>query len=283
MQADDGGIYHLSDPAGGEPIWTNKNGNLRVAEFFSVAYDNLNDRIFGGTQDTGVAHQATPGSFVWDESEYAIGDGGTVDVGYFTIGDDWYSIRYSMGNNFKTFRRQVFDADGDDNNIGNFIHGGQADLEGLSSIDKGFDGFTVFPFELNRFDPSRVAVGGRQLLYESSDWADNLTVLNTGVWTGVQALAYGGMLAGVPNYDVLYAGFAGGATAVAERRRNRAVNDKLQQRRASRHRPGPRRLATRLRHRWDGCISQHRCGAQLDDHRVGANGREPGRLDRSAL
>ena len=49
-------------------------GNLRIAEFHSLAYDSANHIIFGATQDNSIPQQTTPGSKSWDTNEAPWGD-----------------------------------------------------------------------------------------------------------------------------------------------------------------------------------------------------------------
>ncbi|HEV8293422.1 MAG TPA: hypothetical protein VGP94_15905, partial [Tepidisphaeraceae bacterium] len=202
LEADDGGIFRLNDPSGLISTWGNVNGNLRITQLYSAAYDHISDHIFGGTQDTGSTDGPVgSGPSAWDEVNQ--GDGGWASVGYSQILGVDVAIRYTMGNNFGTFNRRVVAG-------GNFQVGftSQLGLSGLNGTDSGFTGFSVFPFEANRFDGTRIVIGGNGL-YESTDSGDNLTVLNAGGNTGVNTIAYGGMLGGVPNEDVLYVAVGG--------------------------------------------------------------------------
>ena len=67
LEGDDGGIYRLAGVH--NPLtrrWVSMNTSLRSAEFFSVAYDNVNDQLFGGTMDNGLAQQSSSlGGLVW--------------------------------------------------------------------------------------------------------------------------------------------------------------------------------------------------------------------------
>src|SRR5258706_2059535 len=57
LETDDGGIYRLSTPILNTRRWASLNGNLRITEIHSVAYDPLNNVIFSGNQDNGVSMQ----------------------------------------------------------------------------------------------------------------------------------------------------------------------------------------------------------------------------------
>jgi hypothetical protein len=201
IEADDGGVFRLINPAGSPSLWTNLNRNLSVAQFYSTPYDHVLDVIFGGTQDTGSPRQTAPGSHTW--SEVNLGDGGTAGVGYFPWLGSEVSVQYTMGNNFGTFERHFSDG------ALELVLGGQLGLTGLAADDSGFSGFTTFAYEVNPFSAARLAIGGLTQLYESSDFGNNLTVITPAGVTGVSAIAYGGSLGGVANPDLLYVGIGG--------------------------------------------------------------------------
>ncbi|WP_119272492.1 beta strand repeat-containing protein [Taklimakanibacter deserti] len=193
IEADDGGVFVLANPAGPFSLWTNLNSNLQVGEFYSITYDHVRDVIVGGTQDTGSLVQTGFLSDTWDSVN--LGDGGTSGVGY----SGGASVQYTMGNNFATFERRFSFLPG---------LGIQLGLNGLDSTDAGVTGFVVFPYQVNPFDWTRLVIGGNSL-YESTDFGDNLTnITPTGV-NGVSAIAYGGNQGGVANPDVIYAGVGG--------------------------------------------------------------------------
>ncbi len=61
LQADDGGVYRLLNPGNAATRdWVSANGNIQPTEFHSVAYDSLNDVVFGGTQDVGPPAKLRP-------------------------------------------------------------------------------------------------------------------------------------------------------------------------------------------------------------------------------
>ena len=200
VEADDGGIFRLTNPPGPLSIWTNLNRNLGVGEFYGAPYDHVRDVAFGGTQDTGSAVQSGPGSLTWDEINQ--GDGGSADVGYVSFLGVDFSVEYTMGNNFGTFQRH-FSA------FPLTVLDGQLGLGGLDAADSGFTGFSVFAYEVNAFSGAQLVIGGINSLYESTDFGDNLTNITPAGASGVSALAYGGSQGGVANPDVIYAGIGG--------------------------------------------------------------------------
>ncbi|MEA2734386.1 MAG: hypothetical protein QOE14_837, partial [Humisphaera sp.] len=75
LEVDDGGIYKLVNP-GANQIWQSINGNLRLTEFYSVAWNATTSQILGGTQDNGVAYQSGPNNLSW--GNLSQGDGAIV-------------------------------------------------------------------------------------------------------------------------------------------------------------------------------------------------------------
>ncbi len=79
LQANDGGIARLVSP--NNPTmrrWVAVDGNIRSAEFHSIAYDPLSNIIFGGTQDNGTPVHWCAGSITWNQLIGA--DGGVVAI-----------------------------------------------------------------------------------------------------------------------------------------------------------------------------------------------------------
>jgi len=76
IEADDGGIYKLTNPLVNTGDWYSINGNLCAFECYSIAYDRINKRILCGTQDNGTFISDLNGSSyqIWG------GDGGDVQV-----------------------------------------------------------------------------------------------------------------------------------------------------------------------------------------------------------
>jgi len=130
LEADDGGLYRLLDAATNSRRWVSCNGNLRVNEIWSLAYDPLNNVIFTGNQDTGTAVQ--PGRLpdpvdlnydgaaddvatrsVW--RQITQGDGNT-EAAVVVRGADGLerTVRLVMGNSLTAFLRMEFDNTGAD-------------------------------------------------------------------------------------------------------------------------------------------------------------------------
>lgn len=203
LEGDDGGIVRLVNPTLGTRDWQSLNGDINVTQFYSVAYDNVNNVIFGGTQDTGSTEQSAANSPTWNAVN--LGDGNTAGVANTATN----SIRYTMSNNlqnqvFPSFVRRTF---GNANNLTNNTTLG---LNGLVAADQNFAGFTTFPYVINSIDTTRLLLGGLTTLYESTNQGDNLAIITPAGAAGqVSALAYGGMLGGVGNEEVAYVAFGG--------------------------------------------------------------------------
>jgi hypothetical protein len=74
-EADDGGIFRLSNPTGGggDRFWQSLGGNLSATEFNDVAYDPIHEILMGGTQDVGNQVQSATHSTSWEA--VTLGDG----------------------------------------------------------------------------------------------------------------------------------------------------------------------------------------------------------------
>jgi len=203
IEADDGGINRLTSPSTGARTWADINGNIRPAEYYSIGYDNLNNILIGGTQDTGSSEQSSPGSQTWLQRNQA--DGNTQAVDNTSLAG--FTVRYHMSNNFGTFFRRVYD----NTNTFQPLHPvtGNVGLAGLDATDTAFGGFTIFPYILNNVNAARMLIGGINSLYESTDRGDNLSIINPAGETGVSSFAYGGRSGGMNNADVIYVGFGG--------------------------------------------------------------------------
>src|SRR5262245_20860382 len=174
LEADEGGRSRLRNPAGdpsdstvaARPNWDSRNGNLRIAEVFSVGYDALNNVVFAGTQSNGSAEQFDQnhnGTIDLQERllwrDFLAGDGNTQAAGIIDLGAAGkHVLRYSMGSNFSSFIRREFDADGNKVSEKDIQQSGGF-LGDLTRRDGSLTSFDRIPFVLNRFDPWRVLMG----------------------------------------------------------------------------------------------------------------------------
>lgn len=200
LECDDGGIYRRTNPTSNTGDWSAIMGDLQTTEFYSVAYDPLNDFIMGGTQDVGTAVQTQPGDITWNE--IGQGDGGVVQVD--AISTPGSIIRYRSSQVLGGFLRETVNATGTVTNvsgIGLVVAGTNGQRLGqVDSIQ------FINPYVLNTVDPTRMLIGASFDIYESADRGDNLTDLNAFTSSYViTAMAYGGMSGGIPNPNVIYA------------------------------------------------------------------------------
>ena len=215
LEATDGGIYRLNNPENANTRkWASLNGDLRVSEVLSVAYDPVNNRILAGLQDNGSVEQFqsdSKGTISW--RDVAGGDGNTQGVAVKNAGSN--VDRYSLENNFKYFIKRTFDR------TDKLIASKTVDLKGtglldfsslsgLGEKDKKVDGFYQIPFVINRFNPSRLVIGLNGL-YESFNGGDTIApLIPSADLTNVKALAYGGRKGSVVQEDVLYVSYVAG-------------------------------------------------------------------------
>jgi hypothetical protein len=212
LQTNDGGIVRLSTPnTSATRSWAPVDGNLRSAEFHSVAYDPLSNVTFGGLQDNGTAYQLTPGAFTGNE--LLGGDGAVVGLDADQVAHSGTTLRYSSFQNLASFNRTTWNAA--NTRISGFT------LVGLNIVSGTGTGMTLFqfdkniqfynPFTINAINTTRMLIGTANI-YESMNQGDSLTNLGfTGQFIGGQAgwgrpMAYGSRLNGTPNPDVFYVG-----------------------------------------------------------------------------
>jgi photosystem II stability/assembly factor-like uncharacterized protein len=242
LEADDGGVYRLSSPgnAAGRR-WASLDSNLRITEFYSVAYDPLSHTVLGGAQDNGSPEQAGRGTASW--TDVTSGDGGVVAVDTTSVSGS--TLRYSTGQYLLNFQRREINSQGQvvsTTALGLQIvdsTGKQVGKTLTSRDSKGnffFDPTIQFatPYALNAVDPTRMLIG-TNFLYESKDQGDTLLSLggltdlnHNGLdddglngpddgaeWQArnpigtVTALAYGGRLGGQADADLAYVGVGG--------------------------------------------------------------------------
>jgi hypothetical protein len=109
INSNDGGIYKLVHPNdNGTRVWSFLGGDMRTTEFYSVAYDPINNVIFGGDQDNGTPHQDSPGGFTSTDRTGA--DGGIVQVDADQTAHPGIVYRYGSEQSLGFFIREQFDA-----------------------------------------------------------------------------------------------------------------------------------------------------------------------------
>jgi hypothetical protein len=213
LQASDGGIYRLNNPDNpATRAWVSLNGNLRVTEFHSIAFDPLSGVLFGGTQDNGTPVQQAPNSSTWPE--FQGGDGGVVGVDGDQTAHPNTSIRYTSSQFFGNFLRSTWDPN---NNflsgvlVGLNITGGAGTGHTLRQFDPNIQFYQ--PFVIDSVAPTRMMIGTAQF-YESLNQGDSLNDLGgfNGFFVGNglfgQPMVYGGRIdqLNIVNPDVFYGG-----------------------------------------------------------------------------
>jgi hypothetical protein len=219
LQTNDGGIVRLVTPnTAATRSWAPVDGNLRTAEFHSVAYDPLSNVTFGGLQDNGTAYQLTPGGF--SGNTLIGGDGGAVGIDADQAAHPGTTLRYNSSQSFGlnttthtgNFNRVSFNAantQGARTFVGLNIVSGSGAGQTLYQFDTNIQFYN--PFVINAITPSRMLIGTASI-YESMNEGDSLNnLLFTGFFIGSQAgwgrpMAYGSRLNSTANPDVFYVG-----------------------------------------------------------------------------
>jgi hypothetical protein len=233
LEVDDGGIYRLRNPSArsilagvpgaptvaGNRQWISLNGDLRITEFWQVAWDPVNDLVIGGAQDNGSIDQFdrvnNDGDAQTDEPDERWfwlarrgGDGLVAAVEVLSNTRVW---RYRMANSFSGFFRDLYD---NNNHLLQTVAvqlrapGNATNLSGLQAADNPGNFPTV---TLNAVDARRLLLG-RVGLYETTgpnrgQFIRDLTAsLDTPPAGRFSALVYGGRNAdGTSNRGVIYA------------------------------------------------------------------------------
>jgi hypothetical protein len=211
LQTNDGGIARLVNPnAPAARRWVAVDGNIRCAEFHSVAYDSLSDILLGGTQDNGTAIQIVPGGITW--TELTSGDGGVVGVDADQIRHPGTSLRYTSSQFFGGFNRSTWNASNTFLSavaVGLHITAGPGTGQTLFQFDPDIEFYQ--PYALNALNPSRMLIGTAHI-YESLNGGDSLNnlgsigfLVGSGAGWG-QPIAYGSRLNGSAIPGVFYVG-----------------------------------------------------------------------------
>ena len=226
FETDDGGIYRLINvhglPDAPARHWEEAVGDIRIAEFYALAYDSVHHIMFGAAQDNSIPQQTSPGDIVWLINERSYGDG--IEVGIDNTTVPGASIHYSSQQNLFQFIRRTYTSttsvsgetdlglviDGTGGKKYNQVEGALRDDGGLGTVR--FNQSWV----LNDADPTRILIG-TDFLYESFDRGDTFTSLGglarnaKNEWIPanpvgtVTAYAYGH----ATNPDVMYVGAGG--------------------------------------------------------------------------
>lgn len=237
IEADDGGLYKLTNPGTTSRVWTSLNGAgptaLQAYELTSIAYTQTNGTVLNGAQDNGSPAQNPTVSGVTLSTDLSGGDGQIVQTAYDPT--TRISTQYSSAQNLAGFSRRSVNLDGSiSSGVGltllvNGTTGGATSNGGLQTL-RQVEGVTPRPanaapqyandpnggiafmqlYAANAVDPTRLMIATNKL-YESTNQGDNLTQLTNlngqATFPGrVTALAYGGRLNGVANADATWVG-----------------------------------------------------------------------------
>ena len=181
LEVDDGGIYRLRNPSQTSRRWESANGDLRISELYSIAYDSIADTLIGGTQDNGTAERRDPDDLVWDAIHGGDGNYTAVD-----LRNPDARLHYSSSQNLGGFEYQVYDA----------LNQRTATVDIALSVNQTAPGLRlgkqdpadryrfvfdpsihqVAPYVLNVVNPDRMLIGTK-FLYESLNRGQSVTSL----------------------------------------------------------------------------------------------------------
>jgi hypothetical protein len=174
LEGDDGGIYRRSSPSSSLGAWSSVIGNLNVMEVHDLDHDRVANVVVIGTQDNGTHMQQASGNLRW--AAIKGGDGGDVAIDDSSLGNA-ASLRYLSTQNLGNFTRDNYNAS---NVFQNFL-----------AMPTVANPQFLSPFELNKSDPTRLALSSTNTMYE-------ITGANTGSPTlislgppGANTIAFG--------------------------------------------------------------------------------------------
>lgn len=222
LEADEGGIYKLSNPDSNTRKWSSAIGNLQIANINSVGYDHVNNVFFAGTTRDGSVEQSAKNSSTW--SSVVSGTKGADPVAAFRdnfgLGDTQaftvdtltgHSIRLWVGGDLEDSYRRAFNGSNQQVDINQSVFNDGYDYlaervfrSGLTWPDYMDSDSFHRPMEVNAADPSRLVVAGHHL-YESSNYGRTVTEIPSPDGTSFND-PYTAVAAGVPGQpQVLYA------------------------------------------------------------------------------
>ncbi len=181
-------------------------GGIRATEFTSVAYDGLNDIIFGGTQDNASIQQQSPGNWQWEGVHGS--DGGTAAVEVTPN----KSYRYTTGNTWGDFKRTEYDANNNASplktltlawqNISNGYLSGLTDPASRKPPAVAYFAYLTSPYLSDPSAPWPLAMNIGSHTYESLDRGDTITDVSPGGFT-VYQYASNGTIDSLDDVDTL--------------------------------------------------------------------------------
>jgi hypothetical protein len=202
LMSSDGGLYVRSNPQSDTGSWNGLNTGLQLLETYKAIYDPVTGSILAAAQDNAFPVQLVPGSAAWQA--FSSGDGFNIGVNSTSLPGQ--SVMY-FGNNNLAVGRYL------GSGPGQVAYNGSLQFEVGGVSLKLYEDPTTKPtpdlpltaqFELNRADPTRLAVGtsrvyvGVDPLNLNVGADDNIPIALTDIYhppagntAVVNALAYG--------------------------------------------------------------------------------------------
>ncbi len=228
-----GGLYRQTAPTGGAGTWVSVNGDLSVGQVWSVGWDQLNSRAFGGFQDTFAGEQSATGSGTYSSFLAGAGYNGMFDqANSYTVQVDnsgltgAQTVRYYVGTNFSNVFRRVFNAAGTLVSSTALTFSGPGTpttaQSGLVATDRNASwlGENIpISMQLNANDPRRAMYGTTEVYEDSDPIGATGNIVNRvtpiGMTGRVASIGYGGKRDGLTFNQI---GFVGTSTGQLWRR-----------------------------------------------------------------
>lgn len=222
LRGDDGGIYVYAYPATTKQYdWTPLIGNLRVNEMTQASWNSITHTVSAAAQDIGHYYQfpAQRGTYTW--SSIGGGDGGPGPVNNVTYKGTNISVVYKSSQYLGGFARiRVGQAD-DETAAATTLTSLYPKLSGtiITGESAGYMSFLSI-VALNRKDPRKLALGGKQLFIGTDDLTVDTTngysftvtsLLTPASSAEVTSISYGTNESGAnPKDNAMLAGDSGG-------------------------------------------------------------------------
>ena len=198
----DGGLNALATPGAPKTNdWIPLMDNLRITEMTQSYWNHITHTVSSAAQDVGAFYQFPTQKGTYDWSSTSGGDGGPGPVNAVTIKDK--SVIYSSNQHLGGFRRFEVGKNDDAATASKTATYLEPRLNGVSIAgDKTYMSF-LSQVALNRDDPTKLAIGGKQLFIGTDDPTQKAAKPDEYYWFPVTSILSATTPAPLPeNYEI---------------------------------------------------------------------------------
>jgi len=167
LESSDGGIYKRLAPRLATGSWASLNGDLQTTEYHGIAYDQVSNRVIGGSQDNGTTEQRDPAGRIF--VAVSTGDGGDPTVE--DRSSSTLSTRYSSFQFLGSLRRRTVNAS---NVVTSTAFPARTVISGPALSAQFYT-----PIAANEASATRLLIGAANGVYESFDRGDTIRQIST--------------------------------------------------------------------------------------------------------